>query len=245
MFDEMKSRTVLITGASGGIGTAAAEAFAEKGYNLILQYNSRSAEELAEKLKGRGVSACAIKADLSRQPDIEKLAEEAKDVYCGIDVLVNCAGTALYEMFTDTDREKWNRVLDVNLTSAAMLTREIVPAMIKRQSGCVINVSSIWGETGGSMEVAYSASKAGLIGFTRALAKELAPSGIRVNAVSPGPVDTAMMDMFPEDEKKEIADSIPMGRFAAPDEIAKSIVFLAEADYITGYVLGINGGAQV
>lgn len=241
----MKNRTVLITGASGGIGAAAAEAFAEKGYNLILQYFNRSAEDLAAKLKERGISACAVKADLSEQADIERLAREAEDIYCGIDVLVNCAGTALYEMFTETDREKWNRILDVNLTSAAMLSREIVPAMIGRKSGCIINVSSIWGETGGSMEVAYSASKAGLIGFTKALSKELAPSGIRVNAVSPGPVDTAMMDMFPKDEKKEIAGSIPMGRFAEAGEIAKSIVFLAEADYITGYVLGINGGAHM
>lgn len=241
----MKSRTVLITGASGGIGKAAAEAFAEKGYNLILQYNSRCAEDLAEKLKGRGVSACAVKADLSLQEDIERLAAEAKDIYCGIDVLVNNAGIALYEMFTETDREKWDRVFSVNVTAAAMLTREIIPSMTEKKRGCIINVSSIWGETGASMEVAYSASKAALIGFTKALSRELAPSGIRVNAVSPGSTDTSMMDMFSEEEKKEIADAIPIGRFAEPRDIAKGIVFLTEADYITGYVLNINGGAQM
>ena len=239
----MKSRTVLITGASGGIGSAAARAFAQRGYNLILQYNNTEISELEKDLKAKGIAVSSFKADLRKQKDIEALASFSADCYCGIDVLVNCAGIALYGLFEDTGREEWENIFSINVTGPAMLTRELIPSMLNKKSGCIINISSIWGETGASMEVAYSASKAALTGFTKALAKELAPSGIRVNAVCPGPTDTAMMHSFSYEEIECIKKDIPLGRMATPKEIAEAVVFLSESDYITGYILNINGGA--
>ena len=241
----MKSRTVLITGAAKGTGAAIASKFAEKGYNIILHHNSTDISPTLERIKKTGCCVKSFKADLSYEKSIKELAEFSISEFCGLDVLVNNAGCMLYELFTDTNRDKWQRIFDINVTAPAMLSRYVLPHMISEKRGSIVNITSMWGETGASMEVAYSSAKAALIGFTKALAKEAAPSGIRVNAVSPGAVKTDMLKHLSQDEISMLEKSIPVGYTASPDMIASAVLFAAENSYITGQVIGVNGGALI
>lgn len=234
-------KTVLVTGAAKGIGKEIAVKFAKNGYNVFVSYNTSAVKalELAEKYDNITV----IKADVTKKNELENLINQVGNV----DILVNNAGISEIKLFTDVTDEDFEKMMNVNFKSAFCLSQMVLPYMINKKNGRIINISSIWGICGASCEVLYSASKAALIGMTKALAKELAPSGITVNAVAPGVVKTDMMNCFSEEEIKDIEYDIPMGRMGTPEEIAETVFFLASenASYITGQVISPNGGYVV
>ncbi|MEE1050452.1 MAG: 3-oxoacyl-ACP reductase FabG [Clostridia bacterium] len=232
-------RNVLITGASRGIGAATARAFAERGDKVFINYNNsqEAAEELAKETGG-----VAIRADVSNANEVNAMFEKIGSV----DILINNAGISGFYMIDAMSDEEWKRMIDVNLNSVFYCTRAVLPQMINRKQGAIVNVSSMWGICGASCEVAYSTAKAGIIGFTKALAKEVGPSGIRVNCVAPGVIDTDMNKSLDEDAKKALCEETPLGRLGTPEEIAKAIVFLAdENSFITGQILSPNGGLVI
>lgn len=241
-------KVAVVTGASGGIGKATVKAFIEKGYFVFSQYNSniKGIEQLIADLKKEGLADffAYVKADLSTEEGANALYTAVSKSFKHVDVLVNNAGVDLYKLVTDTTASEWDYVQNVNVRAGFLLSKLFLPQMISRQEGKIIFVSSIWGKQGACMESAYSASKWAQIGFAKSLAKEVAPSGVTVNCVCPGVVDTPMNDCFNEQEKKEIINSIPMGRICKPEEIANAILFLSsdEARYITGQELVIDGG---
>lgn len=240
------NKTVLITGASGGIGQALCRHFAKAGYDIFLHYFSSEKEALSLKEETEnlyGVTVTAIKADLRSSDEIRLLSEKAK----GADVLINNAGTAYFSLFQLADETKIKELFDLNLMSALSLTKEILPSMISRHSGRIINISSMWGISGASCEVHYSASKAALIGFTKALAKEVGPSGITVNCIAPGFIDTKMNSHLDEDSVREIVEATPMMRKGSGDDVAALALFLAgdEAGFITGQTISVDGGIGI
>lgn len=243
------SKTALITGASGGIGTALCENFAKAGYNIVMQCckNKNEAESLCEKIKAEyAVNVQCLCADFSVEDEIKALASFVNE-NGGADVLVNNAGIAHIGLFQFVSDEKAKEIFAVNTESAMLLTKEILPSMIRNQSGRIINISSMWGISGASCEVHYSASKAAIIGFTKALAKEVAPSGITVNCIAPGMIDTKMNAHLSEEEIKQIIDETPVGRIGTGDDVAALAVFLADekASFITGQVINVDGGYGV
>lgn len=235
------SKTVLITGASRGIGAATAELFAEEGYDVIINYlnNEEAAVRLAEKIGGT-----AIKADVSDIGQMNSLVDGVIRKYKKIDVLVNNAGISVHGLFDMVPPEDVKRLFDINVFGMFNTTRLVLPFMIRRKYGSIINIASMWGEAGASCEVHYSASKAAVIGFTKALAKETGPSGITVNCVSPGFITTDMNSCYTKEETDEIKEEIPVGRLGDPYDIARTVLFLAsgQASFITGQVIGVNGG---
>ncbi len=238
------NKTALITGASGGIGKSISETLAAEGYNLLLHYNTNqnAASELAEKLRETfGVHAETLQADLSAPEGADKLTSS---IVQPVDAIVLNSGRSHFGLITDVDNATVQEMVQLHVASPYMLTRNLLPGMIRNKSGAIVAVSSIWGETGASCEVLYSMAKGAQHSFVKGLAKELAPSGIRVNAVAPGAVDTNMMNQFTLSEKEEIADEIPIGRLARPQEIADATAFLLseKASYITGQILSVNGG---
>lgn len=240
------SKTVLITGASKGIGAATAILFAQKGYNVVINYNNsyESASLLCRSLVSNGYSVITQKANVANRLEVELMVKEAVYKFGAIDILVNNAGIAHQALITDTDEIDFDRILDVNLKGVFNCCKAVIPSMVNKKSGKIINISSMWGQVGASCEVAYSAAKAGVIGLTKALAKELAPSGITVNAIAPGLIETGMNANIPVEELNGFVSEIPLERMGNADEIAASVEFLASdrANYITGQVLGINGG---
>ena len=240
------SKTVIITGASKGIGAATAIYFANKGYNVVINYNEsyQSASLLSRSLNERGCKTIAIKANIANRLDAQRRISETVDRFGSVDVLVNNAGVSFIGTITDTDEYDSDRIFDINLKGTYNCCKAVTPYMVNQKSGKIINISSMWGQVGASCEVAYSASKAGIIGLTKALAKELAPSGITVNAITPGLIETSMNNDISAEDLSAFVDEIPLGRMGNPNEIAAASYFLAsnEADYITGQVLGINGG---
>lgn len=233
-------KKTVVTGGSGGIGSAICKSLAENGYYVYVGYSSSA--EKAEKI-ALEVGGEAVKIDVSDSDSIEFVVGKVGD----IDLLVNNAGVSEIDLFTSISREKSSKIMQVNLIGAMELTRKILPAMIRRKSGCIINIGSMWGDVGASCEVDYSASKAGLIGFTKALAKEVAPSGIRVNCISPGFIMTEMNSRFSPEDLELIREEIPLGIFGEPRHVADAVVFLAseKAEYITGQIIGVNGGMVV
>ena len=240
------NKTVIVTGASKGIGAATAIYFANKGYNVVINYNEsyQSASLLSRSLNEQGCKTVAIKANIANKLDAQRLISETVDRFGSIDVLVNNAGVSFIGTITDTDEYDSDQIFDINLKGVYNCCKAVSPFMINQKSGKIINISSMWGQVGASCEVAYSASKAGVIGLTKALAKELAPSGITVNAIAPGLIETSMNNDISAEDLSAFVDEIPIGRMGSPNEIAAATYFLAsnEADYITGQVLGINGG---
>ena len=240
------NRVALITGSSRGIGRAAARRLAEEGYCVCINYIERhdKAEELAGELKGRGYQAFAFRADVSCADQVSAMVDAVKAAYGPVTLLVNNAGVAGQALFQDISDEMWNRYFSVNVNGARNTIRAVLPDMIKRKSGTIINVSSIWGMRGASCEVTYSCTKHALIGLTRSLAMELAPSGIRVNCVAPGVIDTDMVKVLGQETLDELARQTPLGRLGTPEDIANAICFLAsdEASFITGHVLVSDGG---
>ena len=238
---------VLITGASGGIGAAIAEEFARAGYGLVLHYNKGAdrANALAARLADAySIPALPLQADLSDTAAVQAMFARAAAEFGFIDTLVNNAGVAEQKLFTDLTDEDWDRMIDVNLSGTFRTCRAALPEMIRQKRGTIINISSMWGQVGASCEVAYSAAKAGVIGLTKALAKEVAPSGITVNCIAPGAIRTPMLDCFTEEDLAALAEDTPVGRIGTPEDVAASCVFLASdgARFITGQVLGVNGG---
>lgn len=245
MFFTMK-KSVIITGASRGIGRATALAFAQKGYDLLICYQSREedAKKTAEEAAARGVRAVPFQMDMASLSDCRRTAAKAMMEFGKIDALVCNAGIALPALFTQTTEEDYDRLFAVNTKGVFFLSQSVAREMIAAGGGAIVNVSSMWGIAGASGEVAYSASKAAVIGMTKALAKELAPSGIRVNCVAPGVVDTEMNACYDEDAMCALAEKTPLGRIATPEDIANAILFLAEdgASFITGQTLTVDGG---
>lgn len=235
-------KTALITGASRGIGAAIARLFAENGYHLVLTCDKSidTLEKLSEQLMEQyQISCTALQADMSREEDVSQIYSEIRH----LDVLVNNAGISYVGLLADMTTEEWHRVMRVNLDSCFFTARAAIPLMLQEHSGHIINISSVWGGVGASMEVAYSASKGGMNAFTRALAKELAPSGIQVNAVACGIIDTSMNACFTEEDMENLRNKIPADRLGRPEEVAQLVLQLATGPaYLTGQVITIDGG---
>lgn len=234
-------KTVLITGASRGIGKATAELFATNGYNVIVNYNN--SESKAFELCKR-INATPIKANIANHDDISEMFSYINKNFGGVDILVNNASISIYGLVTDFTEADIKNLFDINVFGTMLCTKEALPHMIHNKFGKIINVSSMWGITGASCEVYYSSSKASIIGYTKALAKEVAPSGINVNCVAPGVVQTDMIKSFGESDLKILCEETPLGRIATPSEIAQTILFLASdnSTFITGEVINVNGG---
>ena len=230
-------KTVLITGGVRGIGLAIALAFQKKGYRVCVTYSKD--EESAEKCRAQGLEV--YRADVSKEEEVLSLFAQLKKV----DGLVNNAGVSLVKQLQDTSYDEFQRLFAVNMGGAFLCSREAAKGMIDRQNGLIVNISSVWGEVGGSCESVYSASKSALIGFTKALAKELGYSGVRVNAVSPGVIDTKMNARFSAEEMQSLKEEIPAGRLGTAKDVAKAVLFLDENDYITGVDLPVNGGFSI
>ena len=239
------ARRVLISGGDRGIGAAAARAFYAAGYRVAVLYHSNA--EAAAALEAELPGITAVQCDVASRASCELAFRAAEQALGRVDVLVSNAGIAQQKLFTDITPEEWQHMLDVNLTGAFHLCQLALPGMIRRKAGRILTVSSMWGQTGGSCEVHYSAAKAGLIGLTKALAKEEGPSGITVNCVAPGVIETDMMAAFTAEDKAALAEETPVGRLGTADEVAKLLVFLAgeDAGYITGQVFGVNGGLVI
>lgn len=238
--------TVLITGASRGIGAAIARRFASVGMNVVIHYlhSHEAANETARSCLAYGARVLTVTADLRSREQLLRMKEKMENHGMVPDILVNNAGIAHSAMLQDVTEDDWDRVMDVNLKGMFLCTQLFMEPMIRQKYGRIINVSSIWGISGASCEVVYSTAKGGVNAFTKALAKELAPSGVTVNAVAPGVVETSMNDNLDEDEKQSLRNDIPAGRFAAPEEIASLVYFIAlpESGYITGQIISPNGG---
>lgn len=237
-------KNILITGGSRGIGKAMVKAFSDKGYKVAFTYKSSLDE--AENLS-KETGALAIMADSAKENDVVKAVSTAANTLGGIDILINNAGISSFSLLQDLTLTEWNECMSVNLTSAFLYSREVIPYMLRSHEGRIINISSMWGLVGASCEVHYSAAKAGLIGFTKALAKELGPSGITVNAIAPGVIYTDMNSHLSGEDMKELSDETPVGRIGNAEEIAKAAIYLSsdDASFITGAVLNISGGLVI
>jgi 3-oxoacyl-[acyl-carrier protein] reductase len=242
----MEEKTVLITGASGGIGSAASWAFAKAGYRVALHYfkSQEKCRKIYNEIVDAGTAALMVSADVSDQGQVEVMFEQINKALGGVDVLVNNAGIAQQKLFTDITEAEWDRMFAVNMKGTANCCRLAVPHMVSQKQGKIINVSSVWGICGASCEVHYSAAKAAVIGFTKALAKELGPSGIQVNCVAPGVIKTGMTGELDKDTIQALKDETPLGKIGQPRDIAECILYLAseKADFITGQVISPNGG---
>ncbi len=234
-------KTVFITGGSRGIGKAMVKLFSEKGYRVGFSY--KNSTESAQALE-QSTGAKAYRVNCEIPEEIKLAVDSFSSEFGGVDVLVNNIGISAFSMFSDIKLEDWNKILNVNLTSAFLFTKAVLPYMVSRKWGRIINISSMWGVSGASCEVHYSASKAALIGMTGALAKELGPSGITVNAIAPGFIDTDMNSMLSDEDKAAFCEQTPIPRMGKPEEVAAAAVYLADegSGFITGEVLNVSGG---
>lgn len=245
-----QNQVVLVTGASGGIGKAVAEKFAQNGYRVAVHYHNgkERAEALQKQLEQQGCSVMTIQADLRDSMQVQAMIEQIERSWGGVDVLVNNAGVAQQKLFTDITDEEWRNMFAVHVDGAFYCARAVLPGMIHRKHGSIINVSSMWGQTGGSCEVHYSAAKGALQAMTKALAKEVGPSGIRVNCVAPGVILTEMNTrMFDQDTLEALKEETPLETLGTTEDVANMIYFLAsaEAGFITGQIIGVNGGMVI
>ena len=239
----MSQKVAIVTGASRGIGRAIAKSLANKDYIVIANYNK--SEKEAIELKNEFNNIDIFKADVSKRDEIKSLVEYTLNKYGKIDVLVNNAGIGNEKLFQDITDEDWQNVINTNLYSVFCVTQEVVNNMIHNKSGCIINISSIWGQIGASCECIYSASKAGIDGITKSLAKELGPSNIRVNSIAPGFIDTDMNKKYKTSEINDIKNETPLQKIGRPEDIAKCVNWLVEDEFTTGQVISINGGWNI
>lgn len=237
-------KNVLITGASRGIGKECVYEFSRAGYRVFLNYNT--SEETAEKIS-KETGAVIIKADVSDAVQVNKMSDYIHSNYGKIDVIINNAGISQIKLFTDITETDWERMFNVNIKGMFLVSKAFAGDMISNKSGRIINISSMWGITGGSCEVHYSASKAAVIGFTKALAKELGPSQVCVNCIAPGVIETEMNSHLSSEDMEALCDETPLGRIGKPKEIAKMALFLAsdDASFITGQVFNVDGGMVI
>lgn len=240
-------KVIVVTGASRGIGREIAKTLSRENNKVIACYNNSEKEAtiLKEELEKENKKIDIIKGDISKREDCKKIVEYVINKYKKIDVLINNAGISTYNLFTDITDEEWNRTINTNLNSVFYMSQETVKYMIKQKEGSIINISSIWGIVGASCEVAYSVSKAGIDGMTKALAKELGPSNIRVNSIAPGLIDTEMNNDLTKEELDNIINETPLCKIGKPEDIAKCIKWLVEDEFTTGQVIPINGGWSI
>ena len=238
-------KTVVVTGASKGIGRAVAKEFANNGYNVVICYNKSvsDAQQLLNEVS-QTTRAIAVKVDVSNEDDVKNMVEIIKKTFGNIDVLVNCAGVSDTRLLIDSTKDDYDFVFDTNMRGTYNTCKLVGREMLSNQSGKIINISSIWGVLGGSCESVYSASKGAIIAFTKALAKELGPNGINVNAVAPGFIQTDMTKNVTEEIKQEIMNNSALGRLGTPEDVAGVVSFLAseKSNFITGQVIGVDGG---
>lgn len=240
----MNKRTVLVTGGSRGIGKEIVTFLAEEGFNVVCNYNNSEKEafEIKEKLKNGKKNIEIFKADICNQNEVKELVKFTLNKFEGIDVLINNAGISQIKMFQDITINDWNRMINTNLTSCFYTIQEVLPYMISQKEGCIINISSIWGQTGAACEVHYAVSKAGIDAMTKSLAKELGPSNIRVNSIAPGIIHTDMNKCLKKDDLVNLMNEIPLGKVGKTSDIAKCIKWIIEDEYTTGQIISINGG---
>jgi len=241
----LNGRVAVVTGAAQGIGKTIAVLFAAKGLSLVLcDINLEAAEETAREIEEKGGNCLALKSDVSSFQDAEKIIKQAVEHFGSLDILINNAGITRDNVLLRMKEEQWDQVMAVNLKGTFNFTRAALKVMMRKKSGKIINIASITGMMGNAGQANYSASKAGVIGFTKAIAREYADRGITVNAVAPGFIATAMTDAIPEKEREELIKQIPMKKLGTPEDVANAVCFLAsdEASYITGHVIGVNGG---
>lgn len=246
--NRIKRKIVIVTGGSNGIGEEIVKFLAENDYEVILNYNNskQKAEQIQKEIyENYNKNIHIFKADVSKREEAKELIKYCIDKYNKIDVLINNAGISQVKLFSEITDCDWNNMLQVNLTSAFYMTQESLKYMISEKRGCIINISSIWGTTGASCEVHYSVSKAGLDGMTKALAKELGPSNIRINSIAPGIIDTKMNKDLSDDEIKRITEEIPLEKIGKTLDVARCIKWLIEDEYTTGQIIGINGGWNI
>ena len=238
------NEVVIITGASRGIGREIAKVLAKKNYIIIANYNKSEEEikQLKEELKNEGYNIDIFKADVSRRDECERLVAYVLEKYNKVDILINNAGISQIKEFTQLTDDDWNSMINVNLNSVFYMTQEVINNMIHNKNGCIINISSVWGMVGSSCEVHYSTAKAGVIGMSKALAKELGPSNIRVNVIAPGLVETDMSKDLNEYDIKNIIEETPLMKIAKPAEIAKSVEWIINDELVTGQVISPNAG---
>ena len=238
------NKVVVVTGGSRGIGAQIVKTLANENYKVILNYNNskEQAEKIQQELLEQGKEIEIIKADVSKKEEAEKLIQFAINKFNKIDILINNAGISQEGLFTDVTEEEWQKIINTNLNSVFYCNQQALKYMIQEQQGCIINISSIWGETGASCEVAYSTTKAAINGMTKALAKEVGPSNIRVNAIAPGIIDTDMNKKLTIGELEQIKEEIPLNKIGKAIDIAKCVKWLVEDEYTTGQIISINGG---
>ena len=243
---QLKGKTAVVTGGSRGIGRAIALQLAEKGANIVVNYTSNhtAAQEVVRQIEEMGVSGKAVKADVSNSEEVENLVNEVLNTFGSIDILINNAGITRDNLIIRMTEQEFDDVINTNLKGAFLCTKSISKVMIKQKSGKIINVSSVVGIIGNAGQSNYAAAKAGIIGFTKSMAKELAKRGINVNAIAPGFIETDMTSKLSDKVKEEFAKNIPLMRAGKPEDIAKAVLFLASeySDYITGQVINIDGG---
>lgn len=243
------AKTIVVTGASRGIGAEIAYLAARQGYNVVINYNKseQKALELKSRIAEFSKNCIAVKADISDKYQVDFLKKKTEEVFGGADILVNNAGISSFSVFTDITEELWDETFRVNVKGAFLASKAFLPYMIHEKWGRIINISSVWGEHGSSCEVHYSASKAALCGFTKALAKELGSCNITVNCVTPGVIDTDMNRTLTNEDILQLKEQTPLCRIGKPYEVAESVLFLAseKASFITGQILGVNGGFAV
>ena len=237
-------KVAIVTGGSRRIGRAIVDSLARKGIKVIANYNQseEKAKQLQENLEKENIHIDIIKADVSKREEVKNMVDMVIKKYGKIDVLINNAGISQEKLFQDITDEDWEHVMKVNLYSAFCATQEVLPYMLSQKSGCIINISSIYGIIGGSCAVSYSATKAGMDGMTKALAKELGPSNIRVNSIAPGWIDTDMNKQYTEEDINQVKEETPLERIGKPEDIAKCARWLVEDTFTTGQVISINGG---
>ncbi|MCC0631587.1 MULTISPECIES: elongation factor P 5-aminopentanone reductase [unclassified Clostridioides] len=240
------NKTVLVTGGSRGIGRAISKTFAKDGYNVLINFNKseNEAKELYTVLNEKGFSVKLFKANISNREEVENMIDYCIKEFGGLDVLINNAGISQDKLFTDITDEDWDNMMNINLKGSFYCSQIALKYMISEKKGNIINISSIWGISGASCEVHYSVSKAGIIGMTKALAKEVAPSNIRVNSIAPGVINTDMLSEYNEDEIDALVEETPLMRLGTPEDIANCAIFLAsdKSSFITGQVISPNGG---